>query len=184
MKFIIIFTILVIATQTTNALPPPLGKFILSPLSNLALYMRYCGKDAFATPKSEEADSNTAMVWNLVKGLTKEPDTISFQSSNKNMYLQESIYNLQEDNWNGLYNGPLATNLSLATFRVTSGISNPEQFSFISSSGKYLSLNNSLSMKKCVSSSDSISMQKPDSDLTLLHTPDAKSDATWLLNLP
>ena len=25
-------------------------------------------------------------------------------------------------------------------------------------------------------------MQKPDSDLTLLHTPDAKSDATWLLN--
>ena len=125
---------------------------------------------------------NTAMVWNLVKGLTKEPDTISFQSSNKNMYLQESIYNLQEDNWNGLYNGPLATNLSLATFRVTSGISNPEQFSFISSSGKYLSLNNSLSMKKCVSSSDSISMQKPDSDLTLL-LADAKS-VQQLLNLP
>ena len=54
MKFIIIFTILVIATQTTNALPPPLGKFILSPLSNLTLYMRYCGKDAFATQNQKK----------------------------------------------------------------------------------------------------------------------------------
>ena len=74
--------------------------------------------------------------------------------------------------------------LIISYFRVTSGISNPEQFSFISSSGKYLSLNNSLSMKNVSHRRIQLDMQKPDSDLTLLHTPDAKSDATWLLNLP
>merc|ERR1711916_379490 len=148
----------------------------------MGLFMRHCEKDLFATPKSKNTEFNTPMVWDLVKGLSKEPGTASFQSSQTKMYLQESIYNLQKTKYSGLTVLPVV-NASLATFRVTSGISNPEQFSFISSSGKYLSLNNSLSMKKCVSS-DSISMQKPDSDLTLLHTPDAKSDATWLLNLP
>lgn len=168
------------------ALPPPLGKFVLSPLSNLTLFMRHCEKDLFATPKSNNAEFNTPMVWDLVKGLSKEPGTVSFQSSQTKMYLQESIYNLQKTKYSGLTVLPVV-NASLASFRVTSGISNPEQFSFISSSGKYISLNNSLSIKKCSffgNIKDGIDMQRPDSDLTLLDAPQKKSDATWLLNLP
>lgn len=169
-----------------TALPPPLGKFVLSPLSNLTLFMRHCEKDLFATPKTKSAEFNTPMVWNLVKGLSKEPGTVSFQSSETKMYLQESIYNLQKTKYNGLTVLPVV-NVTLASFRVTSGISNPEQFSFLSSSGKYISLNNSLSVKKCQffgGTKDGINMQRPDSDLTLLDMPQKKSDATWLLNLP
>ena len=42
--------------------------------------MRHCEKDLFATPKSKNTEFNTPMVWDLVKGLSKEPGTVSFQS--------------------------------------------------------------------------------------------------------
>ena len=97
------------------ALPPPLGKFVLSPLSNLTLFMRHCEKTCLLR-RSQKIQSLTLQWYgDLVKGLSKEPGTVSFQSSQTKMYLQESIYNLQKTKYSGLTVLPVV-NVSLYLF--------------------------------------------------------------------